>query len=51
MESIKVPTPASTEVPSMSEKNIKETAEAVTTRVEAKVGLSAPAETGPIENY
>jgi hypothetical protein len=51
MESTKVPTPASTEVPSMSEKNIKETAEAVTTRVEAKVGLSAPAETGPIENY
>jgi hypothetical protein len=49
MESTKVPTPASIEVPSMSEKNIKETTEAVTTRVETKVGPSAPAETGPVE--
>jgi hypothetical protein len=47
MESTKVLTPASTEVPSMSEKNIKETAQAVVTRVEAKAGPSVPAETGP----
>jgi hypothetical protein len=38
MESTRVPTPAATEVPSKSEKNIKETAEAVTTRVGAEVG-------------
>jgi hypothetical protein len=38
MESTKVPTPASTEVPSMSEKNIKETVEAVITQVEAEAG-------------
>jgi hypothetical protein len=49
MESIKVPTPASIEVPSTSEKNIKETAEAVTTRVEAEVGPSVPAKTRPVE--
>jgi hypothetical protein len=30
----------------MSEKNIKETAEAVITRVEAEVGPSVPTETG-----
>jgi hypothetical protein len=49
MESTKVPTPASTEVPSMSEKNIKETAEAVVTRVEAEARPSVPAKTGPAE--
>jgi hypothetical protein len=49
MESTRVPTPAATEVPSKSEKNIKETAEAVTTRVGAEVGPWAPAETGPVE--
>ena len=47
MESTKVPTPASTEVPSMSEKNIKETAEAVVTRVEAEARPLVPAKTGP----
>jgi hypothetical protein len=49
MESTKVLTPASTEVPSMSEKNIKETAEVVVTRVEAEAGPSVPAETGPVK--
>jgi hypothetical protein len=52
MESAKVSTPASIEVPSTSEKNIKETVEAVTARVEAKVGPSVPAEirsTGTVE--
>jgi hypothetical protein len=49
MESTRVPTPASIEVPSMSEKNIKETAKAVTTRVEAEVGPSFSAETEPVE--
>jgi hypothetical protein len=49
MESTRVPTPASTEVPSMSEKNMKETAEAVTTRVEAEVGPLVSAETWPAE--
>jgi hypothetical protein len=49
MESKRVPTPASTEVPSMSEKNIKETAIAVTTRVEAKVGPSVLTEIEPVE--
>jgi hypothetical protein len=49
MESTRVPTPASIEVPSMSEKNIKETAEAITTCVEGEVGPSIPAETGPVE--
>jgi hypothetical protein len=49
MESTKVPTPASTEVPSMSEKNIEETAEAVITRVEAEAGPSVPTKTGPVE--
>jgi hypothetical protein len=46
---VTVPTPVSTEVPSTSEKNIKETAEAVATRVEAEVGPSVPAETRPVE--
>jgi hypothetical protein len=46
IESTRVTTPVSTEVPSMSEKNIKETAEAVTTCAEAEVGPSVPAETG-----
>jgi hypothetical protein len=49
LESTRVPTPASAEVPSMSEKNIKESAEAVTTRVEAEVGPSVPTETRPAE--
>jgi hypothetical protein len=49
MESTKVPTPASIEVPSMGEKNTKETTEAVETRVEAKAGLSVPIEIGPAE--
>jgi hypothetical protein len=49
MESTRVPTPASIEVPNMSEKNIKETVEDVTTRVEAEVGPSVPVESGPIE--
>jgi hypothetical protein len=45
MESTKVQTPASTGAPSMSEKAAK----AVTTRFEAKVGPSVPAEIGPVE--
>jgi hypothetical protein len=49
MESKRVPTPASTEVPSMSEKNIKETAATVTTHFEAEVGPSVLAETGSVE--
>jgi hypothetical protein len=49
MESTKVLTPVSTEVPSMGEKNTKETAKAVITRVEAEAGPSVPAETGPAE--
>jgi hypothetical protein len=47
MESTKVPTPASTKVPNMSEKNIKETVEAVVTRVEAEARPLVPAKTGP----
>jgi hypothetical protein len=47
MESAKVLTPASIEVPSMGEKNTKETVEAVITWVEA--GCSVPAETGSAE--
>jgi hypothetical protein len=49
MESTRVPTPTSTEVPNMSEKNIKETAEAVTTCVEAELGPLIPAETERVE--
>jgi hypothetical protein len=49
MESTKVPTPASTEVPSMSEKNIKEAAEAVVTRVEAEAGPLVAAKIGLVE--
>jgi hypothetical protein len=44
MESTRLSTPASTE-----EKNIKKATEAITTRVEAEVGPSVPAETGPVE--
>jgi hypothetical protein len=44
MESTSVSTLASTE-----EKNIKEATEAITTRVEAEVGPSVPAKTGPVE--
>jgi hypothetical protein len=49
MESTRVPTPAFIEVPSMSERNIKETVEAVATRVEAEVEASVPAVIGPVE--
>jgi hypothetical protein len=49
MDSTRVPTPATTEVPSMSEKNTKETAEADTTRVEAKVGPLVSTETEHFE--
>jgi hypothetical protein len=49
MESTKVLTPASTEVPSMVEKNTKETAEAIETRVETEAGPSVSAEIGPAE--
>jgi hypothetical protein len=51
MGSTKVPTPASIEVPSMSEKNIKESVEAVVTRVEAEAGPSVSAKTGPAELF
>jgi hypothetical protein len=44
MEFTRVSTPAFTE-----EKNIKEASEAIITCVEAEVGTSVPAETGPIE--
>jgi hypothetical protein len=44
MESTRVSTPASTE-----EQNIKEATEAITTRVEAEVGPSVPAETRLVE--
>jgi hypothetical protein len=44
MESTRLSTPASTK-----EKNIKEATEAITTRVEAEVGPSIPAEIGPVE--
>jgi hypothetical protein len=47
MESTKVPTPTSIEVPSMSEKNIKETAETVVTQVEAEAWPYVPAKAGP----
>jgi hypothetical protein len=49
MESTKVLTPASIEVPSMGEKNTKETVEAIVARVEAEAGPSVPAETGHAE--
>jgi hypothetical protein len=49
LELTRVPNPGSAEVPSMSEKNIKKVAEAVTTRVVAEVGPSFPAETWPVE--
>jgi hypothetical protein len=49
MESTKVLTPASAEVPNMGEKNTKETAEAVMTQVGTEAGSSVPAETGPTE--
>jgi hypothetical protein len=44
MESTRISTPASTE-----EKNIKEATEAITTRVEAKVGPLVPAEIGHVD--
>jgi hypothetical protein len=47
MESTKVLTHASAEVPNMGEKNTKETAEAVMTQVGTKAGPLVPAEMGP----
>jgi hypothetical protein len=47
MESTKVLTPASTEAPSMGDKNIKESAEAAVTQVETEAGSSALAEARP----
>jgi hypothetical protein len=49
MESTKVLTPASAEVPNIGEKNAKETAEAVMTQVGTEAGSSVPAETRPTE--
>jgi hypothetical protein len=49
LESTRVPTPTSAEVPNMGEKNIKEAAKVVTTRVEAEVRPSVPAEIGSVE--
>jgi hypothetical protein len=49
MESTKVLTPTSTEVPSMGEKNANKTAKAVMTQVEAEAGPSVPVETGRVE--
>ena len=49
MESIKVLTPASAEVPIMGEKTMKETAEADMSQVGTEAGPSIPAETGPTE--
>jgi hypothetical protein len=49
MESTKVLTPASTEVPNIGEKNTKETTEAVMTQFETEAEPLAPTETGPME--
>jgi hypothetical protein len=49
MESTKILTPASIEVPSMGDKNAKKIVEAVMTWVEAEAGPSVPAETGRLE--
>jgi hypothetical protein len=49
MESTKVLTPASTEVPNMGEKNTKETVKADMSQVGTEVGPSVPAETEPAE--
>jgi hypothetical protein len=49
MESTKVLTPASAEVPNIGEKNMKETAEPDMSQVEIEAGPSVPAETGPME--
>ena len=49
MESTKVLTPASAEVPNIGEKNTKETAEAVMTQFETEAEPLAPIETGPTE--
>jgi hypothetical protein len=49
MESTKVQTPASAEVPNMGEKNTKETIKAVMAQVGTEDGSSVPAEMGPIE--
>jgi hypothetical protein len=49
MESTKVMTLASAEVPNIGEKNTKETAEAVMTQVGTEAGSSVPTETGSTE--
>jgi hypothetical protein len=49
MESTKVLTPASVEVPNISEKNTKETTEVVMTLFETEAEPLAPIETGPTE--
>jgi hypothetical protein len=49
MESTKVPTLASAEVPNIGEKNTKEIAEAVMTKFEIEAEPLAPTETGPTE--
>jgi hypothetical protein len=49
MESTKVLTPTSAEVPNLGENNMKETIEAVMTQVGTEAGPSVPAETGPTE--
>ena len=49
MESTKVLTPASAEVPNMGEKNTKETVKADMSQVGTEVGPSVPAETEPAE--
>jgi hypothetical protein len=49
MESTKVLTPASAEVPNMGEKNTKEIAEADMSQVGIEAGPSVPTETGPME--
>jgi hypothetical protein len=49
MESTKVLTPVSVEVPNIGEKNTKETTEVVLTRVGTEAGPSDPAKTGPTE--
>jgi hypothetical protein len=49
MESTKVLTPASTEAPSMGDKNTKKSTEATMTQVEMEGGPSAPAKARPVE--
>jgi hypothetical protein len=49
IESTKVLTPASAEVPNMGKNNTKESAEAIITQVGTEAGPLVPAETGPTE--